>query len=248
MRFYNTNREEICIDKFIALYGDSYFIGNMRVVKGVTQNSKFVEDEINKILVNGIKSTKDIMRILAWKAGKIKHSESQCKEEFVYAKDWDGCEDSLKIRRFGENIDYTDLAEYIVKDIINLESRSESDPWKVFSLINEKGHKGIGTVYLITLLYFISRGNFPIYDKYAHIAIDAITKINDVKPGEMVPYTALPGKNFLEEVKSKYETGYNKKITNVFGDEYTKSRDIDRALWVYGHLFRTKTEGQFSCS
>ena len=52
-----------------------------------------------------------------------------------------------------------------------------------------------------------------------------------------------------KELPSKKEKGFNKlmnnginnyssKIEDVFGKEYQNNRDIDRALWVYGHLFK----------
>ena len=36
--------------------------------------------------------------------------------------------------------------------------------------------KYIGPVYAITLLYFLSQGKYPIYDRFAHIAVKVISE------------------------------------------------------------------------
>ena len=56
--------------------------------------------------------------------------------------------------------------------------------------------KGLGSVYLVTLLYFISRNTLPIYDRFAKMAIDAIEAGS--KPGSSVCYCELPTKDSKE--------------------------------------------------
>lgn len=77
MKFYDVNGLEISREQFVKSYGDSYFIGNKRIVKGVVQNSKYAEKEIEKILCNGVKTPADVVHILAWKIGKLKHYECE---------------------------------------------------------------------------------------------------------------------------------------------------------------------------
>ena len=76
---------------------------------------------------------------------------------------------------------------------------------------------GIGPVYLITLLYFISKGQYPIYDKFAHISLKMIEE-KDCQ--------------FNSLIKDNYVT----RLRNIFGKAYNDS-NVDRALWVYSHLF-----------
>ena len=94
--------------------------------------------------------------------------------------------------------------------------------------------RGIGSVYALTILYFVTKGNCPIYDKYADLALRAIV----AKPSQ------FPSVLAYEELSSNVEKAYERYkeyeglLQDVFGKEaYRKSRDIDRAVWTYGHLF-----------
>ena len=106
-------------------------------------------------------------------------------------------------------------------------------------MLDEKAPAGIGTVYMITLLYFIKEGDYPIYDKYAMIALDAI--IEEKEPGSYIKYKELPSRKSkaFGNVIELYNEKYIEKIEKVFGKEYYNCRKFDRALWVYGHLFNT---------
>ena len=274
MKFYNENGKEICKKDFICKYSKTYYICQKKIVTGFRQSSRFIEDEIEKILTNGISASNgistDIVRILAWKIGKIKHKESQESRKFEYAKGWENSETSMKIKIYKNYICINDLVNCIQglvncfqDNIDNLEAllkEPSKDTFfsKAFSSLKEINCPGIGTVYLITLLYFISKGCIPIYDRFASMALEAI--LNDVKPLEnkkaavSVKYICLPSKTVkdISEI-SKMFMEYRSNLMKVFGDkyeEYTKSfyssdrkkwvqktRDIDRALWVYGHRF-----------
>ena len=91
---------------------------------------------------------------------------------------------------------------------------------------------------------------YPIYDKYAHIAL---LRLQDPKPffseeslvtdkahneefhsrtGNMGTRWGDYCKNYVEPLKSLF----------IFESVYRKDRRLDRALWAYGHLFNaTKT-------
>lgn len=227
-----------CIEKddFVVLYNDSYFLGSQSLVPGVSRNSRFVEKEIDAILESGIKEEKDVAKILAWKIGKIKHVESENAQEFCYASDWTDAE-NLSVTRYGRSFDLKGIASYIVENITTLEKLSEYDPQGVLNNLRDVGTKGIGTVYLITLLYFISRGRYPIYDRFAMMALSAID--NDVQPGGLVEYKDPPSKDSKKfaGVFDNYMNPYISIMTKLFGDDALKNRDVDRALWVYGHCF-----------
>ena len=106
--------------------------------------------------------------------------------------------------------------------------------------------RGIGSVYLITMLYFVSGGEYPIYDQFAAMALDAIK--NGKKPGSTIQIKDLPDKksksflNLLDNPNSVYSS-YIKNLEELselfYGnkDGYQNDRRLDRALWVYGHLF-----------
>lgn len=111
--------------------------------------------------------------------------------------------------------------------------------------LRKQPRQGIGAVYLITLLYFVTNhqypGKCPIYDRFAMSALLAIKnnkKISDdVKCGELSDKNI---KNFPKLVGEKMKQ-YIGLIDDIFGEEYNANRDIDRALWVYGHLFKDYT-------
>ena len=50
MHYYKQNKEEISQEEFIDSYGKSYYIDEQRLVKGTTQNSKYIEIEIDAFL------------------------------------------------------------------------------------------------------------------------------------------------------------------------------------------------------
>lgn len=236
-KFYRSNGEELCLEDFVHEYGNSYYIGAPRLVSRVSQNSRITEAEIDRLLKDGIKSRLDVYHILAWKVGKIKHAESEAANEFVYASDWIGAENGI-VKRYGKQMDITDFASYIVDNISLLEEKAESDPQRVLECLKGNAPAGLGTVYLITVLYFISRGKWPIYDRFAMMALDAISE--GKKPGEAVSYIELPDKNSkkFDTVMENCKQTYIMQLETIFGKDYNQNRDVDRALWVYGHLFK----------
>ncbi len=223
------------------MYSSLYYISpeSLKGASGkkISQNSEFVERKISCILKKGIASETDIIRILAWKIGKIKHKASQESESFEYHSDWQNVE-TYNVKRYGKKFDIKPFVQYIEENINDLYAIADKDPQKVMNQLKEQSPNGIGTVYLITLLYFISKGKYPIYDRFAMIALNAIE--DNKEPGECVSYEELPEKNSkqFENIISFYQTNYVDKLEKIFGKKYQTDRDIDRALWVYGHLFQ----------
>lgn len=247
--FYIPDGRQIGKKEFIEYYNSRYYLSS-EIVKGVNravnQNSKFIEDKIDDLLKLGIKDENDVVHILAWKTGKIKHKDSELNKKFEYYSSWSINEykKDYKIKIYDKkDVDVKTFAEYIVKNITVLESESIDNPQNVLNKLKDKSPQGIGTVYLITLLYFISKGKYPIYDRFATMAVDAI--LNNKKPNDYVSYSELPNKNDkkFDEVINIYNKNYVNKLNEIFGDEYKSNRDIDRALWVYGHLFNNNKKG-----
>lgn len=248
-KFYAPDKKsELSKEEFISIYSSDYFLKQNsekeKAVKGIRRSSKWVEKEIEHLLEDGIKNEKDIIHILAWKVGKIKHAESDQAESFVYSSDWNNCE-KFSAKLYGKELvesDFKKFIEYIQSHIIDLEDKANKrDIQSVMNTLKEKSCAGIGTVYMITLLYFISRGTWPIYDKYAQVAVTAILKGS--KPEDPIEYSEMPNKNdtkfdIIMDENGAYKK-YVKDLKDIFGNEYN-NRDVDRALWVYGHLFNTK--------
>ena len=239
--FYDCRtNSSISKDEFIEMYNKSYFRSAERVVKGVTQNSKVAETEIERILNEGIKTTNDVINILAWKIGKIKHKDTDENGKITFSKD----PYHFNIYRYGKKWEeIKEFVEYIVKHIDRLYLTSKDSPQEVLNELGKKAKNGIGPVYLITLLYFISKGQYPIYDRFAYIALQEIKNGAEPFTTKIEPQT-LPNKT-SKKFKSVYEDyiePYMQDISLVFGSDYNSSieeyRNIDRALWVYGHAFK----------
>ncbi len=236
-------------NEFVVYYSKKYYLNSEKVKssngKPVIKSSEFIENEIDELLKSGIKDENDIIHIVAWKTGKIKHSDSEKTKKFIFHSDWSIDEKNkvYNIKRYGEEFDISNLAKFIVSNVDRLYKQSKSEPQEVINKLKNNSPDGIGTVYLITLLYFISRGEYPIYDRFAKIAIDAI--LFDKKPYDYVKYSELPNKNDkkFSQVINNYKKEYVDKLKEVFGDNYKSNRDIDRALWVYGHLFNSNKSG-----
>lgn len=124
-----------------------------------------------------------------------------------------------------------------------------------------RGVEGIGPVFAITLLYFASKGKWPIYDQFAGRGLLAVQQGMRPMPGKAA-LGALKGdllaqfnasrkswfedyaKNFasclaqgIEGVGAAKPEGENAELLRYLAENYAKSRDVDRALWAYGHLF-----------
>ncbi|MDE6566402.1 MAG: hypothetical protein K2K70_01565 [Lachnospiraceae bacterium] len=238
--FYDPKGKVISKERFIEFYSDAYYI----------QNSQYIEENIEEILYNGINTKMDIINILAWKIGKIKHLESQTNGEYVYYSDWAETIETNpnQVKYRGKEMHLKPFLENIEKDKERLEKfvtgSNEDDPQEVLNQLNSYlgNTVGIGTVYLVTLLYFISKGRYPIYDRFAQMAVTAIK--NDNKPNSeknKVSYKELPDRMNQGKFKKIVENNlrsYWTDIDDIFGiDKYQENRNIDRALWVYGHLF-----------
>lgn len=265
MKFYDKNKKQFVEfgDSFIEQYAEAYYypkkgkIGSP-LVKGLSRCSHYPEEEIDKLLENGIKNEEDVVHILAWKIGKIAHLN--CKEDkpFSYSCDWRGLEDynicarnSSTIQLRKNKFPIKEIAEYISANVNHWEGDIEQNNWfgvlEDFNNIKrEKGWRCLGSVYCITLLYFISKGKYPIFDQFADKALDVISQNKEEFPNvDSKSYKPLPsdlpikGKK-MREFKERYGKyceeieELKSQLTDVYRDQ--KNRDLDRALWVYGHI------------
>lgn len=250
-KIFTLKLEEIKPLSFIDEYAGYYFIpdkddeGNGgkdkddNCPKLVRQTSYWVEDAIMSINNKDTWDESDVLYILAWKLGWILQKESE--EVAVNNRNRDG----IKLRT-----DWDVQQNKYIKFALNVASirnkykQGESDiedVWKkMISYCKENKIKGIGVVYLITLLHFISNGEFPIYDRFAMASLVALEhKLNE---GAKIFLKGLPDKlskeaNSLLESDQNFYKEYIKLLTKFFGDDWKLNRNIDRALWVYGHFF-----------
>lgn len=215
MTFYYPNGE-IIKDKetFIDFYSKCYYMNN----------SIFVEKEIEKLLLKEKRdiSEKDIFRILAWKIGKISHKKSASEERIIYHRGWD--EEHLKAKIYKESLSHEDFA-CVKKSILEIEGE------RLIDYIAKLGNiEHLGPVYIITLRYFATKGKYPIYDRFAYKATQAILD-NTKRVGDSIKEENVSFNN----IEYIYDD-YLQKLKEIFWGKYNERR-VDQALWSYGHLF-----------
>ena len=222
MKFYDKNGNELKREEFIKVYSQRY---------------RFDDQCIESILQKGIQNREDIIKILCWKIGGKQI-------------------DNYSVQNYNHTIT---LDEQIINFVINSSVMTDDDAVEALKIIMEVPN--IGFTYAVTLLYFISKGRYPIYDKFAHIAllmIDSNSSFDRIIKDDELLGTGK-GKKRIVEVPSvidkkvhnknekikfafdKYKENYIDRINRIFnmnyGEEKISDRTVDRALWVYGHLF-----------
>lgn len=240
MNYYDALGNSITLKEFIDLYSQNYFIGNDKVIGfPYTQSSEYVEEQVIMPILKGhIKSYADLAKVMAWKMGKVKHMESQKCHSMKYASDWKECEEENPLR-YNKLIDLESYAKYIIDNRDILENMAVNAPQNCLCLLRDKSPKGIGTVYVITILFFLSHGKMPIYDRFAMGALLALER--NVKPGigAKIIVHSLPDK-WDKNFENVYEVQYKEYIQKLdsLGIDYVNDRHLDRALWVYGHGYK----------
>lgn len=264
MRFFMPKGTEISAEEFVKKYSEDYFLkapGEKGLVPGLRRSSEKIEEEITAILFEGIQSKQDVARILAWKIGKIKHRESEENSKragkviFSYSNDWERADELKDVHLYDKENEFPidKIAEYLYKERKSLEVLAVENPQRFLDRINAKDFPRIGTVYMITLLYFFSHGEHPIYDRFAMLALSAIDSEKSPNLGEKVcvdvKFKEMPSKESsrFATIMDNEMSIYEEKFNEAFGayKESVKSnlaetelkRKFDQALWVYGHLF-----------
>jgi len=247
MKYFSYEGEAHEFDKFrfISEYQYSYFLDNgenciprHNSYYRVSVNSKDAEDKIEQILRNGITCPDDVNRILAWKIGGIDHEESKRNGRIKFISSW-GDENSASVLvkngpfSFECNREeYNDFCKRIT-EIAQKYEKPFSDE-KIESVLKDivkeaEKVKGVGPVYILTILYFITRGQSPIFDRCAYKAVKAI--YHEKMPKEI--WYENPSSKSVGDIL-KVIRDYEWYLEMVFGKRNI-DRDTDRALWVYGH-------------
>lgn len=230
--------KEVNLKAFVEMFSKTYFRDEKKIY-GITysQTCEWVE---KTVLDGNIWERDSLARILAWKIGKIKHIDSNKQEgedkEIVYCKGWEKCEienPEIYGKPFYINKLFSKL-NGIHKDIDNYIMKNDYE--SCYNKIIDNKISGIGPVYAITLLFFASRGKFPIYDRFAYVALKAINDKKIPKKGDskkLKPFSLELYKDYIKGMKSLYELLYPGEEIN-----YMKHRELDQALWIYGHGYK----------
>lgn len=157
--------------------------------------------------------------IAAWKMGRLDDNG-----QIVYTNSGN------ILNGYGKEINGLD--DYIQSiDCNRIQKSIENGDYETaFCELAKNSPANFGTVYIITLMHFISKGEIPIYDKFAHKAIKAIFAAEEVKNIYVGDAPAKKNSNAAVNMLKEYMW----LLKNVFGKSHI-DRQTDRALWVYGH-------------
>lgn len=241
MVFFDEQGNQISSEEWLETYEPYYFLNGPkrgRRINGRNQSSRFVEDSVCCLLSSASGLSKDdLVRAMAWKIGLIDHQRSETLREFCYTQDWPT---RLSAKLQFRTLDFSKSIPAVASRMpVILAHVRANNPRYVFDLAPEL--PGFGYVYTLTVLFFASRGRFPIYDKYAHVGALAIQ--GGFRPDSHIDYKGIQRWRDYEDYMSLLAPigkAYAQAVSSVL-----VSRPVDRALWVYGHFFRT--EGKRVC-
>ena len=249
---------EVEIKRFIETYKNFYFKDRKVNFEyyGIRDDLNRTDENLENYIINN-KLNKGIYdsEAFAWKAGKAGWKDKR----FEYIKPlpyklMNGNGGQIKLNKNTDAFTVEEFEEYVRRNQISISEDNfdlEEDRKELFLAVKNKYDlHNYGTVYMINHMFFISKGAIPIYDNYAHIAVKAL--LMKKSPYEVyVPNAPLKNdhpkgkdKDTIEKFFLAVNTleEYMWLIKEVFPSEIHKngdtmfiSRELDRALWVYGH-------------
>ncbi len=221
-QFFDPRGQSLDLTSWCDLYGSYYFLNGPkwgRKINSRNQTSPFVESEAICILNQTQPLNYENLKfIFGWKLGQINHRDSEQKQQVSYKLDWS---QHLIAHMQFDTPDFSAAISWLTDQMPHIQTLT---PEATFDLYRELDK--IGPIYILTLLFFLSHGQWPIYDKYAAIAVEAITL--GQAPESNVRLTQLSSWR-------QYKVFVNK-VCWLFGCQNI-SREQDRALWAYGHFF-----------
>ncbi len=225
---------------FIEKYAHLYFTkeeykGELQAlgIETLHTTDKKIEDYIDENCLS--KGVYDVYA-LAWKAGRLQIDNGKpvlfCKNEEDCSFYLNGNGSHIKIDEFNAYCKNLNDNKSALLDCVDHGKWNEA-----YKIGLEKAPKNIGMVNILNALFFISKGKAPIYDKFVHKAVLALNR--NQSPVD-ISLADNPNKTDDKKISAIYHD-YMKLLKEVFPDyEFNKggifiSRELDRALWVYGH-------------
>ena len=213
---------------FIDKYEQFYFVKeeyteNEKELLGTilkNKSSYAVEEYADNVLKKLMPLDK---RVFLWKAGRLKEHEAIRKDANSISE--------VKNGR-GHKIENADefISEIKKMTLVKGKGSFKVNYNSLLKISEQIKLKNVGAVYLITILFFLSDKEYPIYDYFAHKAVKALYL--NKKPHEVF-VGAAPDKKEKDKVFAMYGE-YIYLLDHVFG-YHNIERELDRALWVFGH-------------
>jgi hypothetical protein len=227
--FFGSNGTRISGPHWLDFFANAYFLGGPKIGQRINPTSRFVEDQVVALLQHSEPLTaNDLKLIMAWKMGVIYQARSERERRIVYWPNWD-----QRLERY-KRLQYRPSINWLADNMPSILQRiNDGNPRAAFNFIANEDLVGFGPTYILTILFFVTRGQQPIYDRFAHMAALAIDK--GLPPHSEVSYQTVRNWNEYEDYKSLLTP-----IVQACGQRpgsMTVPRRVDQALWVYGHLF-----------
>ena len=243
------------IDTYHKYYYSGYTITDEVVEKyGIPKNLNQTDEKLEKYIISKLEKGIYDEETFAWKAGRAKWKNDAFDYNPPLPNEWvNGNGGKIKISREGDVFNKDDFVTYLKNNKISVDNNEfdkEDVRKQLFISIKEKYHLyNYGTVNIINQMFFLSKGAIPLYDYYAHLGVKALF----MKKSPLEIYISdAPSKDAHPKGKNKQKNDFYMAVNlleeyiwllkEVFPKEIHKdgnimyiSRELDQALWVYGH-------------
>ena len=231
MAFFDQYGNQVSYQQWLGIYKQSYFLSGPplgRRVNKTNQVSQWIENRVDALLMQSVVlSQADLTLAVAWKIGAINHRAS------TTAVAWKPANFPTALIGGRYKWNFSQSIPYLATNITNIVLQQVTNPTYVFNL--RLPGTGFGPTNKLALQFFITHGGEPIYDIYAHKGALAIDQ--NLNPYQS-PRPRVAGYRPVQ-IWIDYQ-GFKcllRKIGLQAHGGMFISRDDDRALWVYGHLF-----------
>jgi hypothetical protein len=229
--FFDQTGNPVSHGQWLGIYGPSYFLGVPplgRKINRRNQSSHWIEKRIDGLLAQATPlSQADLTLALAWKIGAVNHPRSPSSVRF---KPTNFSTTLIPQRYRQRRWNFSQSIPYLAANMAAIQQQLATNPAYLQNL--KLPGTGFGPTNKLAIQFFITHGSEPIYDQYAHKAALAIHQ--NLPPGSAVAgYTQVQTWSDYQNFKSLLKTIGLQAHGSMF-----ISRDDDRALWVYGHLFK----------
>jgi hypothetical protein len=198
--------------QWLQFYEQAYFL----------TNSPFVEDEACQLLnADAPLNLNDFKLIMGWKMAAIDHKRSEQHHRIIYREAW-----GAKLMNYRRS--YTDSLKWLVQNQqkLHVATRNAQNAFDLLVRAKKDGHlAGFDTTYMLTILFFLTHGQQPIYDRFVHKALHAIAN-------QTVPRQPTVIQRVTNWQKYLVYQGLLAPVAEACDLAIPVPRSLDRALWV----------------